>query len=113
MPASLAPFQYKTEGNALVLTDLLVVLDPHAQSIDQNGDHNSSSKVLAVHNLAERVAHKPPEADYVCCRLAQPETLPSGLPAVPPVFVVEVLGELVHAIAVRVPGRLIAFGAAL
>lgn len=101
------------ERNSPRLTDLLVVLYPHAQSVDQNGDHNSTSKVFAVHDLPERVAHQPPEANDVCRRLAQTQTLSSRLPAVSPVFVVEVLGELVHAIAVRIPCRLIAVGAAL
>lgn len=95
------------------MTDLLVVLDPHAQSVDQNGDHNPAAKVFAVHDLAERVAHQPPEANDVCRRLAQPQALSSRLPAVSPVFVVEVLGELVHAVAVRIPGHLIAVCAAL
>lgn len=89
---------------------LLVVLDPHAQSIDQNGDHNPSSEVLAVHDLPERVTHQPPEADNVGRRFAQPEALLLGLPAVSPVPVVEVLCELVHAIAVGVSGGLVAIG---
>lgn len=98
---------------SLRLTDLLMVLDPHAQSVDQDGDHNPTTKVFAVHDLAERVAHQPPEADHVCRRLAQPQTLSSRLPAVSPVFMVEVLGELVHAVAVRISSCLVAVGAAL
>ena len=90
-----------------------MVLDPHAQGIDQNGDHNPSSEVLAVHNLSECIAHQPPEADNVCCRFPQLKVLLFGLPAVPPVSVVKVLGELIHAIAVRVPRGFIALRAAL
>lgn len=89
-----------------------MVLDPHAQGIDQNSDHNPPSKVLAVDDLPERVAHQPPEANDVRRRLAQARVLLSGLPAVSPVPVVEVLGELVHALAVRVPRGLVALRAA-
>lgn len=96
-----------------MLTYLLMVLDPHAQSIDQNSDHNPSSKVLAVHNLPECVAHQPPEANDVRRRFAQPKMLLFGLPAVSPVPVVEVLGELIYALAVRVSGGVVALGAAL
>ena len=83
-------------------TNLLVVLDPHAQSVDQNGDHNPTSEILAVHDLPERVTHQPPEVDDLPRRFAQPALLLFGLTAVSPVPEVEVLGELVHALAVRV-----------
>lgn len=96
-----------------MLTNLLMILDPHAQCIDQNSDHNPSSKVLAVHNLPEGVTHKPPEANNVRRRFAQPEVLLLGLPAVSPVPVVEVLGELIYAFAVRVTRGLVALSATL
>lgn len=94
----------------LTHTDLLVVFDPHAQRVDENSDHNPSSKVFAVHDFPERVTHQPPEADHPCRRFAQAALLPSGLPAVSPVPVMEVLA---CAVAVRVAGRLDAVGAAL
>lgn len=84
----------------LIYTNLLMVFDPHAQCVDQNGDHNPSSKVLAVHDLPECVTHQPPEAHNLRRRFAQPTVLLFGLPAVSPVPVVEVLGELVNTIAV-------------
>lgn len=84
-----------------MLTNLLMVLDPHAKCIDQYSDHNPSSKVLAVHNLPEGVAHQPPEANDVRRRFAEPKVLLFGLPAVSPVPVV-VLGELIYTFAVRV-----------
>lgn len=87
-------------------------LDPHAQSIDQDSDHNPSSKVLAVHNLSECVAHQPPEAHDVCCSFAKPAVLPFGL-AVSPVPVVVVLDGLVHAITIRVSGGLVAVSTTL
>lgn len=77
-----------------------MVFDPHAQSVDQNGDHNPSAKVLAVHDLPERVTHQPPEADDLRRRFAQPAVLLFRLPAVSPVPVVKVLGELVNTITV-------------
>ena len=84
------------------LTNLLVVLDPHAQRVDQDGDHNSSAEVLAVHDLPERVAHQPPETHHLPGRSTQPVLLLFGPPAVPSVPVVEVLGELVYSLTVRV-----------
>ncbi len=90
-----------------------MVLDPHAQSIDQNGDHNPSSKVLAVHDLPECVAHQPPEVHDVCRSFAQPAVLLLWLPTVSPVPVVEVLGEFGNALTVRVSGGFIAISATL
>lgn len=92
-------------------TNLLMVLDPHAQSVDQDGDHNPSSKVLAVHDLPKCVAHQPPEANNIRSSSAQPTVLLFGLPAVSPVPVVEVLGEFVYTLAVGVSGGLVALGA--
>lgn len=83
-------------------------LDPHTESIDENGNHNPSSKVLAVNDLPERVAYKPPEVHHLPCRSAQAAFLLLGLPAISPVPVVEVLGELVYAFAVGVSRRLVA-----
>lgn len=85
-----------------------MVLDPHAQSVDQDGDHNPSSKVLAVHDLPECIAHQPPEVNNLRSSFAQPAVLLPGLPAVSPVPVVEVLGELIYALAVGVSGGLVA-----
>lgn len=90
-----------------------MIFNPHAQSIDQNGDHNPSSKVLAVHNLPECVAHQPPEVNHLRCRLAQSTVLLFGLPAVSPVPVMEVLGELIYAVAVGVSRGLVALSATL
>lgn len=93
-----------------MLTNLLMILDPHAQRIDQNSDHNPSAKVLAVHNLPEGVTHKPPESNNVRRRFAQPEV---PLFAVSPVPVVKVLGELIYAFTVRVTRGLVALSATL
>lgn len=82
------------------LTNLLMVLDSHAQSIDQNRNHNPSAKVLAVHDLPESVAHQPPEVNNLGGRFPQPPVLLFGLPAVSSVPVVEVLSELVYPITV-------------
>lgn len=92
---------------------LLMVLNTHAESIDQDGDHDPSSKVFTVHNLSERVAHQPPEADYVCSGFAQSLVLLFGLSAVPPVPVVDVLSELIHTLAVRVASGLVALASCL
>lgn len=94
-------------------TNLLMILNPHAQSIYQDGDHNASSKVLAVHNLSERIAHQPPEADGLGGGFAQPLLLPPALPAVSSAPAVEVLGQLMDAVAIRVTRCLVALSAAL
>lgn len=62
-----------------------MILDPHTESIDQDGDHDPTSKVLAVNDLPKRIAHQPPEVHHLPGRFPQPERLFPGLPTVPPV----------------------------
>lgn len=84
-------------------THLFVVFDPHTQCINQNGDHDPSSEVLAVDYLPKGVTHQPPGPDHSPCRGTQLSLPLPGLTAVPTVLavpVVEVLGELVDALAV-------------
>lgn len=88
-----------------------MVLDPHAQSVDQNGNHNPSSKILAIHNLPEGVTHQPPEVDNAGSSFSQPLALLPGLSAVPPVLGMEILADLINSIAVRVVWIISAFGA--
>lgn len=90
-----------------------MILDPHAESIDQNSNHNPSSKVFAVHDLPESITHQPPKAHDGCCGFAQPETLFFGLPAVSSVPVAKILGELIHTLTVRVSGGVVALCANL
>lgn len=84
-------------------THLFVVFDPHTQCINQNGDHDSSSKILAVHYLPKGITHQPPGSDHSPHRgtqLSLPLPGLTAVPVVPVVPVVEVLGELVDALAV-------------
>lgn len=93
-----------------IWTHLFMVLDPHAQSVNQNGDHDPSSKILAIHNLPEGVTHQPPEVDNAGSSFAQPPALLLGLSAVPPVPGMEILADLINSITVRVAWVLVALG---
>lgn len=90
-----------------------MVLDPHAQSIDQNSNHNSSSEVLAVHNLPKCITNQPPEANNVCCRFAKPQVLLCGLPTVSPISVLKIVAEFIYAFTVRVSRGVVALRATL
>lgn len=39
---------HESTYHALRLSDLVVVLDPHAERVDENGDENSSLETVAV-----------------------------------------------------------------
>ncbi len=64
---------------------LLVVLDPHADGVDQDGDHDASVEVLALHNS----------------------------PQLPPRFVPQLLASLLRTTAPMSPCTLLAFLALL
>lgn len=81
---------------------LLVVLDAHAEGIDQDGDHDSPAKVLAVHNLPEGVTNQSPEGQHrarLCGRALAP---PPAAVGVPEVAVLGVLCELINGLAVGI-----------
>lgn len=79
-----------------------MVLDAHAEGVDQDGDHDSSAKILAVYNLAEGVTDKPPEGQHRIgfhILSSAPTTPAVGFPHV---STLGILGELIHCFAVRV-----------
>lgn len=75
---------------------LLVVLDAHAERVDEDGHHDSTAEIFAVHNFLEGLAHHAPEGQH-------PAAAPGPGSAalwVPLVAVVGILRELVHPLAV-------------
>lgn len=79
---------------------LLVVLDAHAEGVDQDGDHDPPAEVLAVHNLAKGVTDQPPEGQHgagLCVHAQAPSPPAVG---VPEVAVLGVLCELINGLAV-------------
>lgn len=87
---------------AVSLSYLLVVLDAHAECVDQDSNHDSTTKVLAVHNLPEGVTDQPPEGQYRVGLQVQPQApLPSAV-GVPEVTVLGILCELINCLAVGV-----------
>lgn len=85
---------------------LLVVLDAHAQRVDENGDHNPPVEVLAFHDPLQLAAERLPQAGDLVpllgLLLLPPPPAALLLELVPVVAVPQVLGELVDAIAVGV-----------
>lgn len=79
-----------------------MVLDAHAECVDENGHHDPSAKIFAVHDLLKGLTHHMPEGQH-------PARSPGACSAplrVPLVAVVGILRELVDPLAVRV-GRLV------
>lgn len=81
---------------------LLMVLDAHAEGIDQDGDHDSPAKVLAVHNLPEGVTNQLPEGQHRArlCNRAQAPSPPAV--GVPEVAVLGILCEFINSLAVGI-----------
>lgn len=79
-------------------THLLVVLDSHAERVDENGHHDPTAKIFAVHNLPEGLTHHVPEGQH---QVGSPG-LGSAPLWVPLVTVVGILCELIDPLAVRV-----------
>lgn len=79
---------------------LLVVLDAHAECIDQDSDHDSPAKVFAIYDLPECVTDESPESQHRTrlCIWAQ-AALPPAV-GVPEVTVLSVLCELIHSLTV-------------
>lgn len=87
-------------------THLLVVLDAHAQRVDENGYHNPSVEILAFHDPFQLAAKSLPQAGDLIPLLGffllLPPPAPLLLELISVVAMPQVLGELVDAIAVRV-----------
>lgn len=85
-----------------------MVLNAHAQRVDENGDHNAPVEVLALHDPLQLAAKSLPQArdlvPLLGLLLLPPPPAPLLLELVPVVAVPQVLGELVDAIAVGVAG---------
>lgn len=79
-----------------------MVLNPHAECVDENGHHDPTAKIFAVHDLPEGLAHHVPEGQHPA-HSPGPGSAPLRVPLV---AVVGVLRELVDPLAVRV-GRLV------
>jgi len=79
-----------------------VVLDPHAERVDENGHHDPTAKIFAVHDLPEGLAHHVPEGQHPA-RSPGPGSAPLRVPLI---AVVGILREFVDPLAVRV-GRLV------
>lgn len=85
---------------------LFVVLDAHAQRVDEDGDHDPSVEVLALHDPLQLAAERLPQAGDLVPLLGflllPLPPAPLLLQLVPVVAVPQVLGELVDAVAVGV-----------
>lgn len=83
-----------------------MVLDAHAQRIDENGYHNPPVEILALHDPLQLAAESLPQAGDLVPLLGflllLPPPAPLLLELVSVVAVLQVLGELVDAIAVGV-----------
>lgn len=85
---------------------LFMVLDAHAQRVDEDGDHDPSVEVLALHDPLQLAAERLPQAGDLVPLLGflllPLPPAPLLLQLVPVVAVPQVLGELVDAVAVGV-----------
>lgn len=83
-----------------------MVLDAHAQRVDENGYHNPPVEVLALHDPLQLAAESLPQAGDLVPLLGffllSSPPAPLLLELVSVVAMPQVLGELVDAIAVRV-----------
>lgn len=83
-----------------------MVLDAHAQRVDEDGDHNPPVEILALHDLLQLAAESLPQAGDLVPLLGflllPPLPAPLLLELVSVVAVPQVLGELVDAVAVGV-----------
>lgn len=83
-----------------------MVLDAHAQRVDENGYHDPPVEVLALHDPLQLAAESLPQAGDLVPLLGflllLPPPAPLLLELVPVVAMPQVLGELVDTIAVRV-----------
>lgn len=79
---------------------LLVVLDAHAECIDQDSDHDSPAKVFAIYDLPECVTDQPPEGQHRTRLCIWAQAPPSPAVGIPEVTVLSVLCELIHCLTV-------------
>ena len=79
---------------------LLVVFDAHAERVDQNSNHDSPTKVLAVHNLPEGVTDQPPEGQHRVGLHIQPQAPSTPTLGIPEVATLSILCELINRLTV-------------
>lgn len=77
-----------------------MVLDAHAEGVDQDSDHDSPTKVFAIYDLPESITDQPPEGQHRTRLYIWAQAPPSPAVGIPEVTVLSILCELIHGLTV-------------